>query len=257
MSSGSYCNINDVCDFPAKHRMAQFMSYGIHKELVHGRDGLVTDVPAIKPPTLFRGQTKPYETLRPSIYRNSPPMSLWKKNRAVRIDNDSLLMPNPYYSDELEHEFYFSCIKAAELITVVSTRFPEFPGDVDGHALEADEVPPETIYEIGFQPLPRPHAQRGSLLQVPPNVNLLAHPAISAIYFRHSKRQSEHLGKRFDRGQSLVPNDEISAFLEERLTHRLVTTEGVNTYLERLPVYYRKELRSSIEPLFHGSVRIT
>jgi hypothetical protein len=135
MSTREFCNVLDVCKFLAKHRMSTFTSYGSREEFVRGDSGEVKAVPAIKPSVLFRGQTAAYNTLRPSIYRSHAPLSTWQRQQTVRIDGDELLMPHPHYSEALERDFYFSCIKAAELITEVEAAFPDFPDHVDGHAI--------------------------------------------------------------------------------------------------------------------------
>ncbi len=297
-----YCDIVDVCEFLAKHRMAQFTSYGMAGEYISKSDGTIDIAPSIKPTSLFRGQNKAYETLRPTIYRGYPALSTWQEKQTISIDGDSLVMPHPHYCQDLERDYYFSCIKAAELITEVKSLFPEFPGEVDGHALsqhyglrthcldfsediwisgffashscqagafsickegigvvyvlEVDQVPPKSLYEIGFQPLPRPFAQRGSLLKVPPDVNLLSHPAVWAIHFRHSEAASKHVGSRFDAGKALVPHDKISLFLESRLAERSVTISGVADYVGRVPPHHRSILRASIGRLFLGSIPI-
>lgn len=254
----NYCNILEVCTFLAKHR-TQITSYGKTSELVHGDNGELREVAALKPTNLFRGQTKAYDTLRPTIYRKYPPHSTWQETRTVRIDDDSLVMPHPHYSADLERDYYFSCAKAIELIWDVARLFPEYPEDqIDGHALcqhyglpthcldfseciwtagffashqyrngtfvpctdadgigvmyvlEIDNVPPSSLYEIGFQPLPRPVAQRGWLVKVPPEVNLLSNPAVWEIHFQHSSDASDAIGKLFQQGQELLPTDEIA-----------------------------------------------
>ena len=119
VSGETYCNIIDVCECLIRH-FTQFTSYGIKREFVHGQDGTITEGFAIKPRWLFRGQTKAYDTLRPLIYRKYPPLSTWQERQFFRIGDDSLLMPHPHYCEDLERDFYFSCIKAAEIISGVS-----------------------------------------------------------------------------------------------------------------------------------------
>ncbi len=282
--------------------MAPITAYGQDLEMIRATDGNVKYVPAPKPATLFRGQTKEYDTLRPTIYRGYPPLSTWQETRTVQIDDDVLQMPIPHYSEELERDYYFSCVKASELVRDVACQFPDFPREIDGHALcqhyglrthcldfshdvwvsgffashnysegafhpvangvgvmyvlEAEQVPPDSLYEIGFQPLPRPFAQKGYLLKVPPEVNLLAVPALWRIYFQHSISASQALGERFDNGRSLVPHDPISNQIELRLAKREVTKEGIAGYLTRVPENHRGRLSSTIERLFHGHIPV-
>jgi len=302
MKNTDYCDILDVCDFLAKHRMAPITAYGRDLEMIMGADGLVKNVPAPKPATLFRGQSKEYDTLRPTIYRGYPPLSTWQETRTVQLDEDVLQMPIPHYNEDLERDYYFSCVKAFELVRDVAARFPDFPEEVDGHALcqhyglrthcldfshdvwvsgffathsysngdfspvgsgvgvmyvlEAQQVPPGTLYEIGFQPLPRPFAQKGFLLRVPPEVNLLAIPAVWSIYFQHSLSASEALGKRFDSGRALVPHDQVSSHIEQQLAKREVTKEGIAGYLNRVPEHHRSWLSSTIKRLFRGHIPV-
>jgi hypothetical protein len=302
MPNRTYCNVVDVCEFLAKHRMAKFTSYGSHTELVQGDDGQLAERDAIKPTTLFRGQTKSHDALRPTIYRSYPPLSTWQETQTVHIDGDSLVMPHPHYSADLERDFYFSCIKAAELIREVGAMFPQYPGQVDGHALcqhygltthyldfsedvwiagffashtyldgsflpcsdgvgviydlDTNNVPPRSIYEIGLQPLPRPHAQRGWLLQVPPEVKLLGHSAISTIYFQHSREASERIGELFQQGRSLLPRDPFATHVESRLRERSVSAVRIDSYLERVPPHHRDQLKSSIQKLFRDLIPI-
>lgn len=303
MAHAEYCTVVDVCGFLADHRMARFTSYGIDRELVTDEQGRpVAPVPAIKPTTLFRGQNKTYDTLRPSIYRPHPPCATWQSEQTVRIDTDSLRMPHPYYCADLEREFYFSCIKAADLISQAKAMFPDFPDEVNGHALcqhyglpthmldftqdvwtagffashlftgngfipcekgigviydlDVEKVPPGCVYEIGIQPLPRPFAQRGFLLQVPPNVNLLYHPAIRQIYFEHSAAASAVIGERFAQGADLVPADKTSDFIEAGLRERFVTRRAIDDYVSRVPAGQRASLETSIDRLFSGQIEI-
>jgi hypothetical protein len=302
MTKGKYCDVLDVCAFLSKHR-PQFTSFGIQTELVHGKDGQLVEAPALKPTNLFRGQTKAYATLRPSIYRIFPPVSTWQETQTVRIEADSLVMPHPHYSADLERDFYFSCVKATELIRDVARLFPEFPGEqINGHALcqhyglpthfldfsenvwiagffashsfrngafepcsegigvmyvlETEQVPDGQLYEIGIQPLPRPFAQRGWLLRVPPEVNLLAHSSVWAIHFQHSADASATMGKHFGGGQDLLPIDKISEYLESRLSERTVSKVAIDDYLHHVPSSHRPSLRASINRLFDGSVCI-
>ena len=298
-----FCDIRDVCAFLAKHR-PQITSYGCSSEVVTGDHGELLEVPAIKPTTLFRGQTKAYDTLRPSIYQKYPPLSTWQQSRTLRIDDDSLAMPHPHYSATLERDFYFSCTKAIDLIRDVAQRFPEYPEEkVDGHALcqhyglpthyldfsecawtaaffashkfcdgsfspcsegigvlyvlELDQIPPGRLYEIGFQPLPRPSAQRGWLLRVTPEINLLAHPAVWEIHFQHSAAASKAIGERFREGKDLLPRDEIGKYIEKRLSERTVPRDAIEAYLIRVPEDYRPTLRASMERLFEGAIVVT
>jgi len=231
-------------------------------------------------------------------------MSTWQESQTVTIAEDSLYMPHPHYSEALQRDFYYSCIKAAELIAEVATRFTDFPKDqIDGPALcqhyglsthlldfsedvriagffashsfkegkfstcgdgigviyvlETEKVPPGSLYEIGFQPLPRPYAQRGWLLKVPPEVVLLAVPAVWKIYFQHSNSASKKMGELFKDGVDLVPHDQTSVFFETRLAERSVTTKGVKEYVARVPPHHRQTLLDSIERLFNGLIPIT
>lgn len=302
MKSNNFCDILEVCEFLAKHRMAPVTAYGRDLEMVRGEDGAIKNVPAPKPATLFRGQSKEYDTLRPTIYRGYPPLSTWHKTRTVQFDEDVLQMPVPHYDENLERDYYFSCVKALELARDVQARFPDFPGEVDGHALcqhyglrthcldfshdvwvsgffaahsysagefhpvgsgigvmyvlEAQQVPPGSLYEIGFQPLPRPFAQKGFLLKVPPEINLLAIPAVWSIYFQHSLPASEALGRRFDNGRVLVPHDKVSIHIEQQLAERKVSKEGIAGYLSRVPESHRSWLSSTIERLFRGHIPV-
>lgn len=270
--------------------------------MVTSTDGTIKHVPAPKPATLFRGQTREYDTLRPTIYRGYPPLATWQESRTVQFDDDKLRMPIPHYSEALERDYYFSCVKAFELVQDVATRFPDFPGEIDGHALcqhyglrthcldfshdvwvsgffashsytggefqpvgigvgvmyvlEAEQVPPGSLYEIGFQPLPRPFAQKGFLLKVPPDINLLAVPAIWPIYFKHSLSASKALSKRFDDGRALVPHDRISNHIEQSLALREVTREGIAGYVSRVPQDHQHWLAGIIERLFNKHIPV-
>jgi hypothetical protein len=124
------------------------------------------------------------------------------------------------------------------------------------YTLEVEHVPPESLHEIGIQPLPRPFAQRGFLLKVPPEVNLLVHPAVWPIYFQHSDAASMAIGELFDSGVSLVPKDHVSTHLEARLRERFVTRVGMNAYLDRVPLHHRHTLETNIEALFLGTIPI-
>lgn len=258
--------------------------------------------PRVKPSHLFRGQTKEYQTLRPTIYRDHSSLATWQEMQTLQFEGESLRMPNPHYSAALERDYYFSCVKGWELIWDVERLYPNFPDAVDGHALcqhyglrthcldfslsvwvsgffashsfregafepvadgigvlyvlDTSAVPPANLYEIGVQPLPRPYAQKGWLLLVPPEINLLAHPAVWKIYFRHSAEASSEVGERFRQGKDLVPHDDVSRYIESRLAERWVTAGAVRQYVQKVPRHYQPTLDQSIRELFSGHIPI-
>jgi hypothetical protein len=302
MQPTRYCDIVDVCQFLQRNFAAPITAYGMTGELVTTDDRKLKVVPAPKPSHLFRGQTKEYPTLRPTIYRDHPPQATWQETQTLQLEEESLTMPNPHYSAELEREYYFSCVKTVELIWDVKRLYPNFPGEVDGHALcqhyglrthcldfshdvwvsgffashaykagsfepvengigvmyvlDTTMVPPNSLYEIGFQPLPRPFAQKGYLLKVPPEINLLAHSAVWSVYFNHSAAAGAKIGESFQQGHQLVPHDEVSRYVESRLSERWVTAAAVREYVHRVPAHYQETLHGGIERLFAGNVPI-
>jgi FRG domain len=303
MSKHNYCNAQAVCEFLAKHRMAKFTSYGKDRELVRATDGSIKEVPALKPKTLFRGQIKAFDTLRPSIYRKYSPNSTWQEMISVGIDDDRLVMPHPHYSMSLERDFYYSQVKAAEVMSLVEKEFVDFPHSaIDGialcqhyglptacldfsedvwisgffatheyrdgsflpcgegigvmYVLETDEVPSGALYEIGIQPLPRPYAQRGSLLKVTPEINLLSVPAVWAIFFKQDNQISKLIGERYRQGRDLVPHDEVSSYIEGKLASRKISREFISKYVDRVPLDYQLELGCKIQELFAGHIEI-
>jgi hypothetical protein len=211
-------------------------------------------------------------------------------------------MPHAHYSAALEREFYFSCVKAAEAIGIVSKMFSEFPRQIDGHALcqhyglrthfldftqdayiagffashsfaagawvgrstdvgviyvlDTAQVPRSEIYEIGYQPLARPAAQRGFLLRVPPDLKLLAHPCVTTFYFQHDMRSSKVINDRFANGDVLMPRDDVGEEVFRAIQDRRVSSAAVAAYLSCVPSGDRERVAVSITERFRGVIPI-
>ena len=296
-----YCDIVEVCDFIGKFLSRPFTSYGIEQEWTfdlkaHARGDLPGSVaPSPKPIYLLRGQTKAYPALQSSLFRKYPFSSTWHKSNRFRIGDDSLLMPNPHYCPDLERDFHFSCIKAAEMTAEI-----QFPKSINGHALcqhyglvthyldftedvwiagffashdyptfkpleegigviyvlDTDKISPKLCHEIGIQALARPFAQRGWLLQTYPGLNYAEVPAVSAIYFKHVQQASKQLGKRFDAGKKLLPDEQLPAMIQ-RLNQPSVKSSAFNRYLKCYPNSDRTEIERSVRSLFCNKISIT
>lgn len=135
-----FYDIVKVCEILEENTRSKFSSYGIDGEYVSVSEGYskgrsLKSRPSLKPSLLYRGQHTAYHTLQASIFRKYGLACTWEKGGIWSVGNGNLLMPYPHYSAELECDFYYSCIKAVEVVDLLKEEFPDYPKSVDGHAL--------------------------------------------------------------------------------------------------------------------------
>lgn len=138
-----HCDIIDLCKALVEEGVeGNVSSYGTDREYVFDveahRSGEppVKVVPSPKPVRLFRGQNSVYDTLQATIFRDYRLVCSWHKELRVQIGNKDFVMPHPHYSAALECDFFYSCIKALEIVDIVKQEWPDYSDDeVDGHAL--------------------------------------------------------------------------------------------------------------------------
>ena len=126
-----YCGIMDVCEALEEALPPQFSSYGVSHEF--GPDGTIKR--SLKPSILFRGQNEVHDTVQAQIFRKYRLTCTWEKDSTLRFGNKRLHMPHPHYSEELQFDLYFSCVKALDIVRLVKKILGQVPGEVDGHAL--------------------------------------------------------------------------------------------------------------------------
>lgn len=138
-----YCDIVDLCKaLVGEGFVPTFTSYGIPREYTFDSDAHGSGEPPVKagpspkPGRLFRGQTSAYDTLQATIFRGYRSACTWQREVRLHIGSKDFAAPHPHYSAALECDFYYSCIKALEIVDTVKREWPGYPDDhVDGHAL--------------------------------------------------------------------------------------------------------------------------
>ncbi len=128
-------NIVEVCEILEANLGPTFSSYGIDGEYVSDSRSPKVISPSLKPALLYRGQHTAYHTVQASIFRKYDLACTWEKGGIWNAGDRDFLMPYPHYSSELECDFYYSCIKAIEMVNLMRKELPEYPRLVNGHAL--------------------------------------------------------------------------------------------------------------------------
>jgi hypothetical protein len=109
------------------------------------------------------------------------------------------------------------------------------------------------FFEIGIQPLPRPFAQKGSLLYVEPGLNLLDHPAVRAFGFRHDEGCSRTVAKQLGGPQALFPDDKFGDLIEAHKLDTYVTRDSIERFLQDVPSEFKDDRRKELRELLGSS----
>jgi FRG domain len=132
-------SIHQILEFLEAYFAPSFTSYGLTHELVRAADGQVVPRPALKPKFFFRGQTRAYPRLIPSLYQRFPDLntkSLIPETALYRGDGShSVIATNPHYDQSFDKAFAFSRIKCIEIGELLHETFTDFPREIDAPAL--------------------------------------------------------------------------------------------------------------------------
>jgi FRG domain len=112
------------------------------------------------------------------------------------------------------------------------------------------------FFEIGIQPLPRPFAQKGSLLYVEPGLNLLDHPAVGTFGFYHDESCSRAVAKQAGGPEALFPPDEFGNLFEAHKLDSYVTRDSIELFLQDVPPELKDGRRDQLHEGLGSSIEI-
>lgn len=125
------------------------------------------------------------------------------------------------------------------------------------YMLDREQLPEALrFFEVGIQPLPRPFAQRASALLVPPWLNLLTEPYVTAFFFVQNKKDNLEMSDRFAGGTDLYPHDDFANVIEAHRADTFVSSHAFEAYVKRVPETRRPEWEQHLRAVFSGLVEI-
>jgi hypothetical protein len=295
---------DQILEFLQSTFSGPFTSYGITHERVHSDNGEITTVPALKPNFFFRGQSRAYPRLVPSLYQSFPELSAKTLSPETVLqrkdDGHRVIATNPHYSREFDRAYVFSRLKCIEVGELLQANFQEFPREIDApalcqhyglptpymdftenllvaaffatHRLRAGVWEPcatgsgvlylldvdaarndnQLFYEIGYQPLPRPFAQKGSLFFVPHDLNMLSLPYVECFGFAHDDAIAHDIATRIGGPERLFPPDKFADLVESHRHDPYVKRHAIDLFLDQPPRPNRDERERRLLSLLTG-----
>jgi hypothetical protein len=107
--------------------------------------------------------------------------------------------------------------------------------------VDAARTDDQLFYEIGYQPLPRPYAQRGSLFFVPHGLNMLSLPYLQCFGFAHNETIARDIATRIGGPERLFPPDKFADLVESHRHDTYVIQAAIDLFLDAPPRPNRDE----------------
>lgn len=73
-----------------------------------------------------------------------------------------------------------------------------------------NEMQPDSVQTVGWQPIPRPQQQRAFSVKLRINQDFTDLPSLEAFYFKHHPKISQRIWNAFDKGNVLFPRDAVA-----------------------------------------------
>ena len=99
---------------------------------------------------------------------------------------------------------------------------------LDVAAAPADD---QLFYEIGYQPLPRPFAQKGSLFFVRHDLNMLSLPYVQCFGFMHNETTARDIAAKVGGPKRLFPPDKFADLVQSHRHDTYVKQTAIDLYI--------------------------
>jgi hypothetical protein len=109
---------------------------------------------------------------------------------------------------------------------------------LDADAARNDD---QLFYEIGYQPLPRPFAQKGSLFFIPHDLNMLSLPYVQCFGFVHNDTIARGIAARVGGPEGLFPPDKFADLVESHRQDTYIKRHAIDLFLDQPPRPNRDE----------------
>lgn len=107
--------------------------------------------------------------------------------------------------------------------------------------VDAARTDDQLFYEIGYQPLPRPYAQKGSLFFVRHDLNILSLPYVQCFGFVHNETAARDIATRVGGPERLFPPDKFADIVESHRSDTYVKRHAIDLFLDEPPRPNRDE----------------
>jgi len=120
---------------------------------------------------------------------------------------------------------------------------------IDVDAARTDE---QLFYEIGYQPLPRPFAQKGSLFFVRHDLNMLSLPYVQCFGFVHNEIIARDIANKVGGQERLFPPDKFADLVESHRNDTYVKRDAIDLFLDEPTRPNRNERERRLLSLLAG-----